>query len=76
EATFEGDKAKMAGEYMHSTTLQAANLAKTANVKKLILTHISSRYDRDASKELLIEAKTIFENTEIAYDLAVFPIGE
>ncbi|RKC33413.1 ribonuclease Z [Listeria monocytogenes] len=76
EATFEGDKEKIAGEYMHSTTLQAASLAKKANVKKLILTHISSRYDRDASKELLIEAQSVFENTEIAYDLAVFPIGE
>ncbi|EAD8853444.1 ribonuclease Z [Listeria monocytogenes] len=76
EATFEGDKEKLAGEYMHSTTLQAASLAKKANVKKLILTHISSRYDRDASKELLIEAQSVFENTEIAYDLAVFPIGE
>ncbi|EAE6828548.1 ribonuclease Z [Listeria monocytogenes] len=76
EATFEGDKEKLAGEYKHSTTLQAASLAKKANVKKLILTHISSRYDRDASKELLIEAQSVFENTEIAYDLAVFPIGE
>ncbi|EAD9906821.1 ribonuclease Z [Listeria monocytogenes] len=76
EATFEGDKEKLAGEYMHSTTLQAASLAKKANVKKLILTHISSRYDRDASKELLIEAQSVFENTEIAFDLAVFPIGE
>ncbi|EFS02653.1 ribonuclease Z, partial [Listeria seeligeri FSL S4-171] len=43
---------------------------------KLILTHISSRYDREASKTLLIEAKSVFENTEIAYDLAVFQIGE
>ncbi|EHE4680654.1 ribonuclease Z [Listeria monocytogenes] len=76
EATFEGDKEKLAVEYMHSTTIQAASLAKKANVKKLILTHISSRYDRDASKELLIEAQSVFENTEIAYDLAVFPIGE
>ncbi|EAH4340328.1 ribonuclease Z [Listeria monocytogenes] len=76
EATFEGDKEKLAGEYMHSTTIQAASLAKKANVKQLILTHISSRYDRDASKELLIEAQSVFENTEIAYDLAVFPIGE
>ncbi|HAO5755771.1 TPA: ribonuclease Z [Listeria monocytogenes] len=76
EATFEGDKEKLAGEYKHSTTIQAASLAKKANVKKLILTHISSRYDRDASKELLIEAQSVFENTEIAYDLAVFPIGE
>ncbi|EAE6381650.1 ribonuclease Z [Listeria monocytogenes] len=76
EATFEGDKEKLAGEYKHSTTLQAASLAKKANIKKLILTHISSRYDRDASKELLIEAQSVFENTEIAYDLAVFPIGE
>ncbi|MBC1596980.1 ribonuclease Z [Listeria seeligeri] len=76
EATFEGDKGKMAAEYMHSTTIQAAELAKKAGVKKLILTHISSRYDRDASKALLIEAKSVFENTEIAYDLAVFQIGE
>ncbi|MEE9725975.1 ribonuclease Z [Listeria seeligeri] len=76
EATFEGDKGKMAAEYMHSTTIQAAELAKKAGVKKLILTHISSRYDREASKALLIEAKSVFENTEIAYDLAVFQIGE
>ncbi|WP_338672855.1 ribonuclease Z [Listeria seeligeri] len=76
EATFEGDKGKMAAEYMHSTTIQAAELAKKAGVKKLILTHISSRYNRDASKALLIEAKSVFENTEIAYDLAVFQIGE
>ncbi|MBC1375403.1 ribonuclease Z [Listeria farberi] len=76
EATFEGGKEKLAGEYMHSTTIQAATLAKKANVKKLILTHISSRYDREASRELLIEAQSVFENTEIAYDLAVFPIGE
>ncbi|MBC1531731.1 ribonuclease Z [Listeria seeligeri] len=76
EATFEGDKGKMAAEYMHSTTIQAAELAKKAGVKKLILTHISSRYDREASKALIIEAKSVFENTEIAYDLAVFQIGE
>lgn len=76
EATFEGDKGKMAAEYMHSTTIQAAELAKRAGVKKLILTHISSRYDREANKALLIEAKSVFENTEIAYDLAVFQIGE
>lgn len=76
EATFEGDKGKMASEYMHSTTIQAAQLARKASVKKLILTHISSRYDREASKTLLIEAKSVFENTEIAYDLAVFQIGE
>ncbi|WP_049891794.1 ribonuclease Z, partial [Listeria seeligeri] len=36
EATFEGDKGKMAAEYMHSTTIQAAELAKKAGVKKLI----------------------------------------
>lgn len=76
EATFEGDKGKMAAEYMHSTTIQAAELAKKAGVKKLILTHISSRYDREASKALLIEARSVFENTEIAHDLAVFQIGE
>ncbi|MHA1425525.1 MAG: ribonuclease Z [Candidatus Helarchaeota archaeon] len=50
----------------HSTALEAAKLAKKAEVKKLVLTHISSRYPN--TDELLYEAKKIFFNTEIAYD--------
>ena len=54
-------------ESKHSTAIEAANDAKDAGVKKLILMHISSRYSDD-STPLLREAKSIFENTEISRD--------
>lgn len=68
EATFSDGEEKLAHEYNHSTTVQAASTAKAANVKKLCLTHISSRYDRDAAKILLGEAKHVFPDTEMAED--------
>ncbi len=66
EATYASDMQERAREVMHSTCIDAAKIAKAANVKKLILTHISARY-KDASK-LLEEARKIFRNTEIAKD--------
>jgi len=50
----------------HADVKQAARIAKKAEVKQLILTHISRRYT-DA-KELEENAKKIFENTKVAYD--------
>lgn len=50
----------------HADVKQAAQIAKKANVKRLILTHISRRYT-DA-KELEEEARKVFENTKVAYD--------
>jgi len=44
EATFDTELEKIAKEYGHTTALQAAEIAKTANVKKLFLVHISPRY--------------------------------
>jgi ribonuclease Z len=57
------DRAK---EYCHSTPSQAARTAKKAKVKKLVLTHISQRYE-DPNK-LLKQAKRIFKNTIVAED--------
>lgn len=74
EATFEAEKREMARAYMHSTTKEAATLAKNANVKRLIITHISSRYDKETSEQLVNEAREIFPETEIASDLATFEI--
>lgn len=68
EATFSQGEEKLAYEYFHSTTTQAAAIAKEAKVKKLCLTHISSRYDKEAWKSLEDEAKAIFPRTEIAED--------
>lgn len=50
----------------HSTSEDAARVAKKAKVKQLILTHISARY-KDAS-QLLQEATKVFKNTIIAED--------
>lgn len=50
----------------HADVKQAARIAKEANVKQLILTHISRRYTD--VKKLEEEAKKIFANTKIAHD--------
>ena len=68
EATFSKGEEKLAYDYFHSTTHQAATVAKQAGSKQLCLTHISSRYDRIAWKELVAEAQEIFANTDIAED--------
>jgi ribonuclease Z len=67
EATFAGDEAERAQETGHSTAAEAAKVAHDAGVRRLVLTHISSRYNLDAS-ELLAEAKAVFPETVIARD--------
>jgi ribonuclease Z len=68
EATFSKGEESLAHDYFHSTTHQAATVAKLADCKKLCLTHISSRYDKHSWHELVNEAKEIFQDTEIAED--------
>lgn len=65
----DNDKAK---ENFHSTSQDAATIAKYSNSKKLILTHISSRYTNIT--QLLNEAKEIFKNVEVANDLMTIEI--
>jgi ribonuclease Z len=66
EATFLDDNQELAKKTDHSTAKQAAQIAKDANVNRLILGHYSSRY-----KDLTLfqtEAAEIFPNVELAYD--------
>ena len=70
EATFAHDMLDRAKATYHTTGVQAATLAKNANVKKLILGHFSQRYG-DTS-EIEQEAKAIFENTTCVRDGDVF----
>ena len=65
---------ELAIEYMHSTVTEAAEVAAQANVRKLILTHISARYDEEDAKKLEEEAKKIFPNTIIASDLMTIDV--
>lgn len=74
EATFmEQDKDK-AEETRHSTAAQAAQLARLANVGKLLIGHFSARY-RELSP-VLQEAKEIFTHTELATEGTTFTIDE
>lgn len=69
EATFADGDEKLAFEYFHSTTTQAAKIARLANVKRLILTHISSRYQTDVDLDKLEkEAQAFFPATTLAQD--------
>ena len=74
EATFSANEARLAHDYYHSTTVQAAEVAKRARAKQLILTHISSRYQGEMCNQLVEEAKAIFPNVAMASDFASFPI--
>lgn len=72
EATFAEEESVRARQTMHSTARQAAEIAKRANVKKLVIGHYSARYN---NKNLLLnEAKEIFENTFLSEDMITFDI--
>lgn len=68
ESTFIQKEKNNAEEYGHSTSYDAAYIAKDSNSKELILTHISTRYGDDYADIMLKEAQEIFENTKLAYD--------
>jgi len=67
ESTFKSTELNKAKESFHSTAVEAANLAKLSCVNRLCLTHFSTRY-----KDLIVllnEAKSVFPDVELAYDL-------
>lgn len=70
EATFADSEAARAKTTMHSTAKQAASIAKQANVKQLVIGHLSSRYSSNQNI-VLQEAKSVFENTILAEDKMV-----
>jgi ribonuclease Z len=70
EATVLSDLEDKAREYGHSTSKDAAILAREAGVGTLYLVHISGRYE--APEPLLMEACGIFSNTLVPDDLDTF----
>lgn len=70
DSTFSGDFVEKAGDYKHTTSSQAAEIAKKANVKKLFLTHISRRYQNEdlGTEKLLDDARKVFKNSVLAHD--------
>lgn len=65
ETTFKKDLEQRANQTGHSTTLQAASIARKAEVKNLLIGHYSQRY-KDF-EELSEEAKEIFNKVLISY---------
>jgi len=74
ESSFSHDLKEQAKEHLHLTAKQAGEIAKKAKAKKLVLTHISQRYEKNL-KKLLDEAKKEFKNTFLADDLDSFEIN-
>ena len=72
EGMFTSDMEEEARMKGHSTVAQAAEIAKKARVKKLVLTHISPRYLHIG--DLLREARAIFPKAIIGKDLMEFEI--
>lgn len=66
EATFDDELVDRAKEDGHSTPTQAAETAKQAKVKWLVLTHISARYS--STETILAQAKKIFPKVDVAED--------
>ncbi|MCW1305145.1 MAG: ribonuclease Z [Candidatus Parvarchaeota archaeon] len=67
EASFANEHKELAEEYAHLTAETAANIAKNAKAKELILFHFSQRYGDDL-EHLHNEAKKVFPNTKLAND--------
>ncbi|MBU4308348.1 MAG: ribonuclease Z [Nanoarchaeota archaeon] len=73
EASYEAEMENQAKEHLHLTSVQAAEIAKKSKSDKLILTHISQRYDKNL-KKILDESQKVFKNSELAKDLDNFEI--
>ena len=66
ESTYEAEDYQRAVDNAHSTSVEAAEIAREANVNELVLTHISTRYTSD--ENIKSEAQKVFKNTKVARD--------
>jgi ribonuclease Z len=71
EATYLESEAEMAQQFGHMTARQSAQLAVHANVKQLILTHLSRRY---RERDILAEAQAVFPSTIVGRDFDTFTV--
>jgi ribonuclease Z len=72
ESTYSAEDAERARLYWHSTSQDAAKVARDASVGKLLLGHFSARYNNES--QLLEEAKAIFPNSYLTREGATFDI--
>lgn len=72
EATYLKDQEERAAARFHSTTIQAASIAKQAGVEKLLLGHFSSKYE--VLDPFLEEASAVFPNTQLAIEGTTYTV--
>lgn len=72
ESTYLSDLKDKAKDYLHLTAEQAGDIAKKADVKKLVLTHFSQRY-KDVT-EIEDEVKKVFKDSICAKDFLVLEL--
>lgn len=72
ETTYLDNLRERAEKRFHSTTRQAAAIAKKASVKRLLIGHFSSKYD--TLEEFEKEAKEVFPNTELALEGTAYTV--
>ena len=72
ESTYLKDLEEKASARYHSTTIQAATIAKLAEVNHLMIGHFSSKYE--SVDTFLTEAKDVFPNTSLALEGSCYEI--
>src|SRR5687767_8696525 len=71
EATFASEESERADETLHATAVGAAELARAAGVKMLVLTHLSNRY---FGPEIAREARGVFPETVVPRDFDIIDV--
>lgn len=74
ETTLEDAMAEKANARGHSTSRQAARLAKEAGAGRLVVTHVSSRYNVEGCQQLLNECREVFPDTVMAEDFSIISL--
>jgi len=74
EGMFMASDKALAKEKYHMTVIEAATAAKRAQVRRLVLTHISPRYANAERRTLQDQARTVFPGAIVGRDLQDFVI--
>jgi len=77
ESTYAHAELRLARRSAHSTAREAAEVARAANARALILTHFSPRYENEEGltlDDLLHEARAIFPETMLAADFLSYQV--